>query len=127
MLRPIPQSLLGDIATIKMCAGIDRYQHAIWDETVVQHVHLQNTNEVKKTRDNTEVVLRSVLFIDGRLSSPALDYDALASTSLQNGKPLRCEVRNAGGQKYGEFEVLTVDPVPDVPAKRVHHIELGLV
>ncbi|MFR1479540.1 MAG: hypothetical protein ACLSB9_29545 [Hydrogeniiclostridium mannosilyticum] len=80
MLRPIPQSLLGDIATIKVCAGIDRYQHAIWDETVVQHVHLQNTNEVKKTRDNTEVVLRSVLFIDGRLSSPALDYDALAST-----------------------------------------------
>ena len=127
MLRSIPQSLLGDIAIIKVCAGIDRYQHATWDETVVRHVHLQNTNEVEKSRDNTEVVLRSVLFIDGRLSFPALDYDALASTSLQNGKPLRCEVRNASSQKYGEFEVLTVDPVPDVPATRVHHIELGLV
>ena len=62
MLRPIPQSLLGDIATIKVCAGIDRYQHAIWDETVVQHVHLQNTNEVKKTRDNKEAVSYTHLF-----------------------------------------------------------------
>lgn len=127
MLRPIPQSLLGDMMTLKVCTGIDRWQKATWQEYKVNNVHLQNTNEVKKTKENTEVVLRSVLFIDGSRSRPALDYDTLAEQSQKAGKPLRCEVFNSRGQKYGEYEVLTVDPVPDYPATRVHHIELGLV
>lgn len=127
MLRPIPQSLLGDLAIVKVCAGVDAWQNPKWRDYTVRNVHLQNSNEVKKSKDNTEVVLRSVLFIDGIRSAPVLDYDALAEQSQQAGRPLRCEVYNARGQKYGEYEVLTVDPVPDVPAVRVHHIELGLV
>lgn len=127
MLPSIPQSLLGDIAIIKVCTGVDMWQNAEWQPYTVNNVHLQNTNEVKKSKDNTEVVLRSMLFIDGRLSQPVLDYDLLAEQSQKAGKPLRCEVYNSQGQKYGEYEVLTVDPVPDVPATRVHHIELGLV
>ena len=127
MLRPIPKSLLGDLAIIKVCTGVDAWQNAEWQTYAVKNVHIQNTNEVKKTKDNTEVVLRSLLFIDGRLSQPVLDYDALAEQSQMAGNPLRCEVYNAKGQKYGDYEVLTVDPVPDVPAVRVHHIELGLV
>mgnify|MGYP007013467956 CR=1 FL=1 len=127
MLRPIPQSLLGDMMTLKVCTNIDRWQKATWQEYKVNNVHLQNTNEVKKTKENTEVVLRSVLFIDGSRSRPALDYDTLVEQSQKAGKPLRCEVFNSRGQKYGEYEVLTVDPVPDYPATRVHHIELGLV
>lgn len=127
MLRPIPQSLLGDLAVIKVCTGVDAWQEATWDTYSVKHVHLQNTNEVKKTKENTEVVLRSVLFIDGARSSPILDYDTLVEHSQSNGKPLRAVVYNSKGQMYGEYEVLTVDPVPDVPATRIHHIELGLV
>lgn len=127
MLRPIPQSLLGDLAVVKVCSGIDAWQEAVWDTYSVKHVHLQNTNEVKKTKENTEVVLRSILFIDGTRSSPILDYDTLAEQSQKNGLPLRVEVYNSTGQKYGDYEVITVDPVPDVPATRVHHIELGLV
>ena len=113
--------------TLKVCTDIDSWQNPVWQEYSVKNVHLQNTNEVKKTKENTEVVLRSVLFIDGRLSQPVLDYDTLAEKSQKAGKPLRCEVYNAQGQKYGEYEVLTVDPCPDVPATRIHHIELGLV
>lgn len=127
MLRPIPQSLLGDMMTLKVCTGLDAWQKPDWQEYTVRRVHLQNTNEVKKTKENTEVVLRSTLFIDGRLSRPALDYDTLAEQSQKAGRTMRCVVYNAAGQKYGEYEVLTVDPVPDVPARRVHHIELGLV
>ena len=114
MLRPIPQSLLGDLAIIKVCTGMD---------AVVPGA----ASLVAETKENTEVVLRSTLFIDARLSRPALDYDSLAEHSQKAGKPLRCEVFNSQGQKYGEYEVLTVDPVPDVPATRVHHVELGLV
>lgn len=127
MLRPIPQSLLGDLAVIKVCTGMDVWQKPVWQEYTVKHVHIQNTNEVRKSKENTEVVLRSVLFIDNRLSSPVLDYDTLAEQSEAAGKPMRAVVYNSQGKKYGEYEILTVDPVPDVPATRVHHIELGMV
>ena len=127
MLRPIPKSILGDIADIKVCTGMDAWQKPQWETYTVKNVHLRNTNEVKKTKENTEVVLRSVLFIDGKLSRPVLDYDSLAEQSQKAGKPLRCEIYNRKGQRYGNYEVLTVDPVPDYPAVRVHHIELGLV
>lgn len=127
MLRPIPQSLLGDMMILKVCTGMDVWQKPAWNTYRVEHVHLQNTNEVKKTKDNTEVVLRSVLFVDGKLSQPVLDYDTLAEQSQKSGKPMRCEVYNHAGQKYGDYEILTTDPVPDVPSTRVHHIELGLV
>ncbi|MBS5001100.1 hypothetical protein [Holdemania filiformis] len=82
---------------------------------------------MKKSKDNTEIVLRSILFIDNTRSTPVLDYDSLADQSLTAGRPMRAIVQNASGQIVGEFEVLTVDPVPDIPATRVHHIELGLV
>ena len=127
MLRPIPQALLGDIATIKVCTGVDAWQSPSWQSYTVNNVHLQNTNEVKKTKENTEVVLRSVLFIDSVRSQPSLDYASLVDQSEAAGKPLRCTVTDALGNVSGDFEVLTVDLVPDVPATRVHHVELGLV
>lgn len=127
MLRPIPQSLLGDLAVIKVCTGLDAWQEPAWETYVVKNVHLQNTNEVKKSKENTDIVLRSILFIDGTRSLPVLDYDSLAEQSQKAGKPMRCEVYNSAGQKYGDYEVITTDPVPDVPATRTHHIELGLV
>lgn len=105
---------------------MDAWQNARWDEITVKPVHLQNTNEVKKSKENTEIVLRSMLFIDARRSRPYLDYDTLAEQSQAAGKPMRAVVYNAGGQKYGDYEVVTVDPGPDYPATRVHHIELGL-
>ena len=106
---------------------MDAWQSPTWLEYTVKNVHLQSTNEVRKSKENTEVVLRSVLFVDGVRSRPALDYDALAEQSQAAGKPMRCIVYNAAGQIYGEYEVVTTDPVPDVPATRVHHVELGLV
>lgn len=127
MLRPIPRFMLADVATIKVCTGLDMWQKPTFQEYTVNNVHIQSTNEVKKTKENTEVVLRSVLFIDGRLSQPVLDYDALAEQSQKAGAPLRCVVKNAAGHTYGDYEVITVDPLPNVPATRVHHIELGLV
>ena len=80
-----------------------------------------------KRGTNTEVLLRSILFIDGTRSTPHLDYRALASQSEAAGKPLRAVVSSFDGTLLGEFEVLSVDVLPDVPAMRVHHIELGMV
>lgn len=127
MLRPIPQQLLRDMVTIKVCTGMDAWQKPVWQETSVKNVHLQNTNEVRKTANNTEVVLRSVLFIDARRSVPSLDYDALAMQSEAAGRPMRAVVFNFKGQQVGDYEVLTVDTGPNVPSTDTHHVELGLV
>ena len=127
MLRPIPQQLLRDMVTIKVCTGMDAWQKPVWQETSVKNVHLQNTNEVRKTANNTEVVLRSVLFIDARRSVPSLDYDALAMQSEAAGRPMRAVVFNFKGQQVGDYEVLTVDTEPNVPSTDTHHVELGLV
>ena len=127
MLRPIPQQLLRDMVTIKVCTGMDAWQKPVWQETSVKNVHLQNTNEVRQTANNTEVVLRSVLFIDARRSVPSLDYDALAMQSEAAGRPMRAVVFNFKGQQVGDYEVLTVDTGPNVPSTDTHHVELGLV
>ena len=127
MLKPIPSVLLKDSAVIRVCTGTDSWQKPTFTETAVANVHLQNTNEVKKTKDNTEVVLRSILFIDGKRSLPALDYDALMRTSEANGQQMRVTVYGPSGDAYGDYAVVVCDPVPDIPSSRVHHVELSLV
>lgn len=127
MLRPIPQQLLRDMVIIKVCTEMDSWQEPTWEEHTVKNVHIQNTNEIRKTSNNTEVLLRSILFIDTRRSQPQLDYETLLQQSLENGHSLRAVVQNAQGNQLGDFEVLTVDPVPDVPSDKIHHIELGLI
>lgn len=127
MLRPIPSQLLRDSMTLNVCTGVDAWQRPTWQPYEVQNVHIQNTNETKKTADNTEVVLRAVIFVDTVRSTPALNYEALCQQSQAAGKPMRATVQDANGNDLGDFEILTVDPVPDVPDTRVHHIELGCV
>lgn len=127
MLRPIPQQLLRDMVIVKVCTGMDAWQKPTWEERTVKNVHIQNTNEIRKTSNNTEVLLRSILFIDTRRSLPQLDYETLLQQSLENGHSLRAAVYNAQGNQLGDFEVLTVDPVPDVPSDKIHHIELGMI
>lgn len=127
MLPSIPRPLLVDVMTLSVCTGMDVWQNPTWETYTVNNVNLQNTNEVKKTKDNTEVVLRSIVFVDSRLSTPQLDYGALAEQSQQAGRPMRCTVTNAQGVSQGDFEILTVDLLDDYPSTRIHHVELGLV
>ena len=49
--------------TIKVCTGVDAWQKPTWQETTVRNVHIQNTNEVRKSTNNTEVVLLSLIHI----------------------------------------------------------------
>lgn len=126
-LTPIPSRMLHDTAVIKVCNGMDKYQHETFDEYTVTNVHLQADVDVLKRANDTEVQLKGILFIDGRKSQPALDYNQLQEASLKNGAEMRCEVTDAAGNKVGEYAVLIVDGLPDVPAMRTHHWELGLV
>ena len=127
MLRPIPSDLLKYSVTVSVCTGVDKWQNPTWISHTVNNVHLQATNEIRRTRDNAEVVLRSVLWVDGRRSHPVLDWFGLQAGSEANGREMKVSVFNVSGTEIGTFTVKTVDALPDYPSDRIHHWELGMV
>lgn len=127
MLAPIPSRMLHDTAIFKVCTGMDRYQNKTYEEYTVNNVHLQSSNDVKKGPNDTEVQLKGLLFVDARKSTPILDLYDLQEQSLKNGDTMRCIVKDASGNETGDYAVLIVDDLPDVPADRRHHWELSLI
>lgn len=126
-LAPIPARMLHDTVVFKIVTGMDRFQEKTYEEYTVRNVHLQSSTDVIKGPDNTEVQLRGVLFVDARKSLPILDLYALQRQSLENGDTMRAVVTDASGTEIGNYAVLIVDDLPDVPATRRHHWELSLV
>ena len=131
MLSPIPRRILRDTATFSVPSGFDRYQNPVYDPNVttsytVHNVHLQSDNSTHKTAQNTEVTLRGVLFVDGRYSTPALDFWALQEAVQAAGGVMTCTVTDRRGNTTGPYSVLVVDGLPDDEAN-LHHWELGLV
>ena len=120
MSKPIPSKILKSTATVKVCNGTDLYQKQTYDEYTVSRVHLQPSNEVRKTADNTEVVLRSILFVDAHTSTPALDWFALLMTAHSNRGDMRVIVRD------WEYTVIGVDELRD-DDDQLHHWEVALV
>lgn len=120
MLKPIPSRILRSTATVKVCSGVDVYQNQTYTEYTVKKVHLQPTNEIRKTQTNTDIVLRSILFVDARISTPALDWYGLLKTAHDNQGDMRVIVRGV------EYTVLTVDALRD-DEDILHHYEVGLV
>ena len=126
-LTPIPSRMLHDSVVFKVATGMDAYQNKTYEEHTVEHVHLQAENRTIKGPDNTEVQLRGTLFVDARRSLPVLDLYGLQQLSLANGDTMRAVVSDPSGATIGDFAVLVVDDLPDVPATRRHHWELSLV
>lgn len=126
-LAPIPARMLHDTVVFSVVTGMDRYQTKTYTEYTVKNVHLQSSNDVRKGSDNTEVQLRGILFVDARRSLPVLDLYALQQQSLQAGDTMRAKVYDASGNEVGDYAVLIVDDLPDVPATRRHHWELELI
>lgn len=126
-LAPIPTRMLHDTVTFKVVNGIDRYQNKTYDEYMVNNVHIQSSSDVIKKANDTEVQLKAILFVDARRSTPILDLYALQKESLLKGDTMRAIVTDASGTEVGDFAVLVVDDLPDVPANRRHHWELGLI
>lgn len=119
MLRPIPARILRSIATVKVCAGLDRYQNPTWTEYTVKNVHLQPTNEIRKTANNTDCTLRAILFADARRST-SFDWDGQFTACHSQGADMKVTVRGT------EYTVFSVDALRD-DTDRLHHWEVGLV
>ena len=104
---------------MKVCAGLDRYQNPTWTEYTAEHVHLQPTNEIRKTASDTDCTLRAILFADARRSTP-LDWDGLFTACHSQGADMKVIVRGT------EYTVFSVDALRD-DTDRLHHWEVGLV
>ena len=122
-LRSTPSVLLKQAVTLTVPKSLDRHGNVLnADVYTIKKVNVQATNEVRKTQENTEVVLRSLLIIDCKASNPPhLDIEALQRQAEGNGLYMTATIE---GKTY---TVLTVDAVDDVPATNIHHYELGLV
>lgn len=122
MLKPIPSRILKHNITLNVCSGVDRYQNPTWETPLsVSRVVVHPTNETKKTKANTEVVLRGICFIDARLSIPSgLDLDGMKARSESNGHSMTLDFN---GDTY---TVMTVDTCYDDTGV-YHHAEVGLV
>ena len=119
MLRPIPAKIMRSEATVKACTGLDMYQDQTFEEYTVKNVHLQPTNEIRKTADNTDCTLRSILFVDKRHSTPTLDWWSLFQTAHEMGGDVKVVVRGV------EYTVFSVDELRD-DTDLFHHWEIGL-
>lgn len=127
MLAPIPSCMLHDTVTLKVVTGMDRYQQKTYADYTIKNVHLQSSNDVYKRANDTEVQLKGILFVDAKRSTPVLDIYALQKQSLENGDTMRAIVTDASGNETGDYAVLVVDDLPNVPATGRHHWELGLI
>lgn len=119
MLRPIPARILRSTATVKACTGLDRYQNQTYAEYTVRMVHIQPTNEIRKTADNTDCTLSAILFVDGRNSAPSLDWWGLFQTAHGVGGDLKVIIRER------EYTVFSVEELTD-DTDTFHHWEIGL-
>ncbi len=124
MIKPIPPRILKQTVTLRVCSAIDAWQTPTWTNYTISHVCIQPTHETAKTKENTEVALKSVLFIDARLSTPNLDINALQVESEKNGVP--CAVEHTQGTTVMKYTVLGVDTLFD-DRGNVHHYEVRLV
>lgn len=126
MLAPIPRRILKSTAVFSVPTGFDVYQKPTTTSYTVKNVHLQSDDVTVKTAQNTEVQLRGTLFIDGKFSTPHLDFDALQQQAHAAGGVMTVTVTNQHGGSSGPYTVLVVDGLPD-DEDRLHHWELGLV
>lgn len=119
MLRPIPAQILRSTAVLQVCTGVDMYQNQTFRTITVYHVHLQPTEEIKKTMTNTDQQLRSILFVDARHSRPVLDWRELLQTAHDHGGDVYVTVRNV------RYTMVSADELRD-DTDLLHHWEIGL-
>ena len=119
MLKPIPARIMRSTAEVKAAVSVDRYQNPVYQTYTVTHVHVQPTNEIRKTPEQTDCTLRSILFVDRKHSVPALDWWKLFTDAHSIGGDVKVTIRGV------EYTVFSVDELRD-DTDTFHHYEIGL-
>lgn len=117
MLRPYAR-MLRTTVTVKAGTAKDKFQNTTYTTYTVKNVHIQPTNEIRKTASNTDCTLRSYLIADARHST-TLDWWGLFNAAHAIGVDVKVV---ANGQEY---TVVSVDKLFDFN-DNFHHWEIGL-
>lgn len=120
MWRPIPGCILRSTALVEVCTGVDLYQNQTYTEYTVSRVHVQPTEKIIKSTDNTDLQLSAVLFVDARRSTPALNWRELLQQAHDIGGDMRVTIRGV------RYTVVACDGLRD-GTDHLHHWEIALV
>ena len=121
MLKPIPSRILRHTVTLHVPLTVDAWENVLTQtDYTVKRVCVQPTHNTQMTRDNTEVSLNAVLFVDKRISAPPLDWEALQDSALSVGTAMTVTY---GGRLY---TVMHIDALVDDNGN-LHHYEVGLL
>jgi hypothetical protein len=115
----MPSRILRSTATVEVCNGTDLYQNQTHTFYTVRRVHIQPTEKIVKTTANTDQQLSAVLFVDARISTPALDWRALLEQAHNLGGDMRVTIRGV------TYTVASADGLRD-DTDRLHHWEIGM-
>lgn len=120
-LRPIPARILTHQAVLRVPVSVDTNRNVTYEDITLSRVCVQPTNQTRKSTENTQVLLRAMLFFDAHVSRPSgLDFDALKEQGDAAGSDLKIVY---GTQTY---TVERVDSCVD-DTGRLHHTELELI
>lgn len=116
----MPNRILREKAKLLVPYEIDRYQNTKYKTINLERVHFQNSNETRKTLDDTEIVLSAILFYDCRLSKPiGLNFLGLAREAQKKGHSMKIIYND------DEYTIMAAELLKD-DLSRPHHYELGL-
>ena len=68
-----------------VCGSLDRWQSVNWVDYPIYGVNVQPTHDTTRTKDNTEVSMKAIIFIDSAYSNPFESLLTLQNESEGNG------------------------------------------
>lgn len=119
-MKPIPARFMMQSASLVVPASVDKWGNKTSTTYMLKRVHIQPSSEVRKTNNNTDIALKSMMFVDTKTSTPKLDWMVLQKTALETGKELQV-IANCMTYTVKTIDMLSIDGV------HVHHYEVGLV
>lgn len=119
-MRKPPKHIYGMTVTFRVATGIDRWSAVTWTDYTISGVNVQPSHDTARTKDNTEVSLKAIVFVDSAYSNPFLSLLALQNQSEANGHQMKC---TWGGEN---MTVASVEPIYDEFC-RLDHIEVGCI
>ena len=112
-VRPIPRSLLIHAAIYKPYPAGDGFgTPATAADISLDHIRMEPSHQLTRTKDNNEVKLRALLIYDARSSNPGgMDFSGAEGNRILFGSEL--------------YKIVSSEPLYD--NHRLHHWELGLI
>jgi hypothetical protein len=120
LVRKPPKHIYGMTVTFHVATGIDRWSAVTWTDYPISGVNVQPSHDTARTKDNTEVSLKAIVFVDSAYSNPFLSLLALQNQSEANGHQMK--VTWAGS----DMTVASVEPIYDEFC-RLDHFEVGCI